>query len=337
MKRIGFPDDDLPPWLTRSMLDALKQAERFADIARDAERFTATLGEAERIRSLSNSILRDQFVLASSIGSLTAFGIQQREMFERVNKWLGPASAPNDQMMRTMAEVARNYSQVNAASAAFQDLVGTIENLGIRFKWATYPALISPSIAAILGEQARMFRMADPAGILELLETIDEVEPDSDESSITTSLRDIRDFLANLITNHKDNIAFILTIVGLILNVYQIVDARIQKIENDRRWAVQREADANRDQLLTAMNEQLKEMRRSEEQKRAEFVVRRATTLRSKNNSRSRTICQLYPNNTVVVLERGKDWSYIEFFDVIDGEAKRGWVLKKYIEPLRRN
>ena len=69
MKRIGFPDDDLPPWLTRSMLDALKQAERFADIARDAERFTATLGEAERIRSLSNSILRDQFVLASSIGS----------------------------------------------------------------------------------------------------------------------------------------------------------------------------------------------------------------------------------------------------------------------------
>lgn len=65
------------------------------------------------------------------------------------------------------------------------------------------------------------------------------------------------------------------------------------------------------------------------------YVVIRFVNLRSKPSTKKSEILEvLYPNLKVRLIERKSKWIFIEYYDHISDDYKRGWVSKKYLRIL---
>lgn len=76
---------------------------------------------------------------------------------------------------------------------------------------------------------------------------------------------------------------------------------------------------------------------RPEESKEVFYVVlSRPAQLRNHPTTRKPVIEVLFPNQRVSLIAADGKWIYVKYFDYIDGVPKSGWVLKKYLNRIKR-
>jgi hypothetical protein len=65
------------------------------------------------------------------------------------------------------------------------------------------------------------------------------------------------------------------------------------------------------------------------------YVVARNLNLRSRPTTRASIITVLRPNQRVELVQRKREWVYVEYFDYVEDVPKTGWVAKKYLKRIR--
>lgn len=72
-----------------------------------------------------------------------------------------------------------------------------------------------------------------------------------------------------------------------------------------------------------------------EKEQKTFYVVLRVAKLRNKPTTKSPVIETLWPNQKVELIKCRQKWIYIEYFDLIEGVPKNGWVYKKYLKKTK--
>ena len=64
------------------------------------------------------------------------------------------------------------------------------------------------------------------------------------------------------------------------------------------------------------------------------YIVQRHTRLLSNASTKSSKLADLYPNQSVVLIQRKHKWVKVQYYDYLLGEVVEGWVLKKYLDQV---
>lgn len=66
------------------------------------------------------------------------------------------------------------------------------------------------------------------------------------------------------------------------------------------------------------------------------YIVERQCSIFTKPSVKSLLVGTIYPNEKVQLIRRKHKWIYVQYFDYLEGTAKNGWVLKKYLKIVSK-